>query len=196
MNTTEEKKKLFSLLFQLDDYSKKINEINKEINEIIKKINAPPSKFESYITQLNNLIKTMKSELKTYYNQFRYNKINVPIEKDLKIYIGFKQSSGEVHTFEAQYGTTVDKLISTYLKVIIKNKVQNDLYFEYNNKKLNLGDMTLIENVFNDKQNPTIFVKNSENLNMPNNQNFNQTDINFNNEVENENENNNNNLML
>ena len=40
-----------------------------------------------------------------------------------------------------------------------------DFFFEYNKKQLKLGDMTLIENVFNDKQNPTVFVKKMEDLN-------------------------------
>ena len=164
----ENKKNLFNLLFQLTDYTKKIQEIVTEIDILTKKMNSPSLNFESYIEQLNNLIKSMNTDVKKYYTKLRYNKITLPIDNDLKIYIGFKQPSGEVHTFEAQYGITIDKLISTYLKVINKNSTQNDIFFEYNNKKLKLGDMNLIENIFSDKQNPTVFVKNFENTNEQN----------------------------
>ena len=168
MNTSQEKKKLFNLLFQVNDYSKKISELSKEINIIIQKLNLSSLNLNTYIEQLNTTIKSLKLDVKTYYDQFRYNKSTVPKDNDLKIYIGFKQPSGIVHTFETQYGTTVDKLISTYLKEVEKDKNQNDFCFVYNNKQLNLGDMALIENVFNDKQNPTVFVeerKNFKNLN-------------------------------
>ena len=167
----ENKKNLFNLLFQLTDYTKKIQEIVSEIDILTKKMNSPSLNFESYIEQLNNLIKSMNTDVKKYYTKLRYNKITLPIDNDLKIYIGFKQPSGEVHTFEARYGITIDKLISTYLKVINKNSTQNDIFFEYNNKKLKLGDMNLIENIFSDKQNPTVFVKNFENTNEQNMQN-------------------------
>jgi len=164
MNTSQEKKKLFNLLFQVNDYSKKIHEISKEINIIIQKLNLSSLNLNPYIEQLNTTIKSLKFDVKNYYDQFRYNKSNVPKDNELKIYIGFKQPSGIVHTFETQYGTTVDKLISTYLKEIMKDKNQNDLCFIYNDKLLNLGDMTLIENVFNDKQNPTVSVESKENF--------------------------------
>ena len=164
----EDKKNLINLLFQLTDYSKKIQEIVSEIDIITKRMCEPSLNFESYIEQINNLINSMKSDVKKYYTRLRYNKITIPIDNDLKIYIGFRQPSGEVHTFEARYGTTVDKLISTYLKVINKNRIQNDIFFEYNNKKLKLGDMNLIENIFSDEQNPTVFVKNFDNTNEQN----------------------------
>ena len=177
----EGKKKLFKLLFQLDDYFQKIHEVTKQINTLTQDINIAPPNFKSYIEQLNNLIKTMKSNLRNYYNQFRVNKINTPIEADLKIYIGFKQPSGIVHTFETQYGTTIDKLISTYNKEIMQGQNCNEYVFIYGDKILNLGDMNLIENVFNDKQDPTIIVKKREDLNINNKDinNNNETDFNF-----------------
>ena len=165
----EGKKKLFKLLFQLDDYYQKIRETIKQINTI---------------TQDINLIKTMKSNLRNYYNQFRVNKINTPIETDLKIYIGFKQPSGTVHTFETQYGTTIDKLISTYNKEIMQGQNSNEYAFVYGDKILNLGDMNLIENVFNDKQDPTIIVKKREEVIVNNNVDINNNiDINNNNNI-------------
>ena len=165
MNNSEEKKKLFNLLFQLNDYSKKIQEITKEINILIQNLNLSSLNLNAYIEQINASTNSMKSDVKNYYDKFRYNKTKIPESNELKIYIGFKQPSGKVHTFETQYGTTVDKLISTYLKVVMKDENQNGFFFEYNKKQLKLGDMTLIENAFNDKQNPTVFVKKMEDLN-------------------------------
>ena len=180
----EGKKKLFKLLFQLDDYYQKIRETIKQINVITQDINLSPPNFTIYMEQLNSLIKTMKSNLRNYYNQFRVNKINTPIETDLKIYIGFKQPSGTVHTFETQYGTTIDKLISTYNKEIMQGQNINEYAFVYGDKILNLGDMNLIENVFNDKQDPTIFVKKREEViginNIDINNNININNINDN----------------
>ena len=181
MNTSEEKKKLFNLLFQLNDYSIKIYEISKEINIITQKLNISTLNLNSYIQQLNNLAKSMKLDINQFYNQFRINKVNIPQEKELKIYIGFKQPSGEVHTFEAEYGTTVDKLISTYLKQIMKDKNPNEIVFEYKDKLLDLGDMTTIENIFNDRQNPTVIIKRKENsiIYKKRNEVNNDTDFNF-----------------
>ena len=181
MNTSEEKKKLFNLLFQLNDYSIKIYEISKEINIITQKLNISTLNLNSYIQQLNTLAKKMKLDINQFYNQFRINKVNIPQEKELKIYIGFKQPSGEVHTFEAEYGTTVDKLISTYLKQIMKDKNPNEIVFEYKDKLLDLGDMTAIENIFNDRQNPTVIIKSKENsiIYKKRNEVNNDTDFNF-----------------
>ena len=128
----ENKKNLFNLLFQLTDYTKKTQEIVTEIDILTKKMDSPSLDFESYIEQLNNLIKSMNTDVKKYYTKLRYNKITLPIDNDLKIYIGFKQPSGIVHTFETLYGTTVDKLITTYLKEVMKDKNQNDFCFAYN----------------------------------------------------------------
>ena len=44
----------------------------------------------------------------------------------ISIYIGFKNPSGGAYTFVAKYGTTIDKLISNYLKTIGKRLYQND----------------------------------------------------------------------
>ena len=162
MDTFEDKKRLFELLFQLDDYYLKINEISKEIEMLINKLEFKPLNLESYIEQLNDLNKKMKTDIYNYYNKFRINKVNTPDDNELKIYIGFKQPSGEVHTFEAGYGTTVDKLINTYSKVVMKDKIPKDVIFEYNHNILNLGDMTPIENIFNDKQNPTVIIRKRE----------------------------------
>ena len=181
MDTFEDKKKLFELLFQLDDYYLKIKEISKEIEMIINKLELKPLNLESYIEQLNHLNKTMKTDIYNYYNKFRTNKVNTPEENDLKIFIGFKQPSGEVHTFEAGYGTTVDKLINTYSKVVMKDKIPKDIIFEYEHKILNLGDMTPIENIFNDKQNPTVIIRKREdmdNLDKKKDKNY-YTDFNF-----------------
>ena len=180
MNISEEKSKLFNLLFQLDEYSQKINEITTEINTITQKMNLPPININSSIEQINKEIKSSKSNINNYYSQFRTNKIeNVPIENDLKIYIGFKQPSGVVHTFEAQYGTTVDKLISTYINQILNGQNNNEYAFVYNEHVLNVGDMNLIENVFSDRQDPTIIIKRIEELNINNNQVNNDTDFHF-----------------
>ena len=70
----------------------------------------------------------MKTDIYNYYNQFRINKVNTPEENDLKIFIGFKQPSGEVHTFEAGYGNpskhTLISIISYlgFWKLIQKNR--------------------------------------------------------------------------
>ena len=181
MDTFEDKKKLFELLFQLDDYYLKIKEISKEIEMIINKLELKPLNLESYIEQLNHLNKTMKTDIYNYYNKFRCNKANIPEDKELKIYIGLKQPSGKVHTFEAQYGTTVDKLLTTYSKVVMNDKIPNGYIFEYNNQILNFGDMTLIENIFNDKKDPTVNLKKKEDMNILDNKkdkNY-YTDFNF-----------------
>ena len=128
MDTFEDKKRLFELLFQLDDYYLKINEISKEIEMLINKLEFKPLNLESYIEQLNDLNKKMKTDIYNYYNKFRINKVNTPDDNELKIYIGFKQPSGEVHTFEAGYGTTVDKLINTYSKVVMNDKIPNSIF--------------------------------------------------------------------
>ena len=181
MENSEDKRRLFELLFQLDDYNKKIEEISKDIEMIINKLNLNQLNIESYIEQLNHLNKTMKTDIYNYYNKFRCNKANIPEDKELKIYIGFKQPSGKVHTFEAQYGTTVDKLLTTYSKVVMNDKIPNGYIFEYNNQILNFGDMTLIENIFNNKKDPTVNLKKKEDMNILDNKkdkNY-YTDFNF-----------------
>ena len=179
MDTSEEKKKLFNLLFQLDEYSQKIHEITNEINTLTQKMNLPPINVTSSIEQLNKEIKSSKSNINNYYSQQLSNKIeHVPVDNDLKIYIGFKQPSGVVHTFEAQYGTTIDKLISTYINQILNGQNNNEYAFVYNGRILNLGDKNLIENVFCDKQDPTVIIKKMEELNNKKEIN-NDTDFNF-----------------
>ena len=179
MENSEEKKKLFKLLFQINDYTNKINEMIKEVNILIQNLNLSSLNLTQYIEQLNASVNSMKLDIKNYYDQFRVNKVEIPEDKELNIYIGFKQPSGVVHTLEAQYGTTVDKLISTYLKIVDQN--HNEFIFEYKNKELKLGDMTLIENIFNDRQNPTVMVKNANDLNNLNKNNkvMKYTDIDF-----------------
>ena len=180
MNSSEEQKELFSLLFQLDEYSQKINQITNEINTLTQKMNIPPINITSSIEQLNKEIKSSKSNINNYYSKFRINKIeHVPIDKDLKIYIGFKQPTGEVHTFEAHYGTTIDKLISTYINQVLNGQNNNEYAFIYNDNMLNLGDMNLIENVFCDRQNPTVIIKRIEELNNKKKEVNNDTDFNF-----------------
>ena len=180
MDSSEEQKKLFSLLFQLDEYSQKINQITNEINTLTQKMNIPPINITSSIEQINKEIKSSKSNINNYYSQFRSNKIeHVPIDNDLKIFIGFKQPTGVVHTFEAQYGTTVDKLISTYINQILNGQNNNEYVFVYNDHMLNLGDMDLIENVFCDRQDPTVIIKRIEELNNNNKEVNNDTDFNF-----------------
>ena len=180
MNSSEEQKKLFSLLFQLDEYIQKINIITNEINSLIQKMNIPPINITSSIEQINKEIKFSKSNINNYFSQFRINKIeNVPKDNDLKIYIGFKQPTGVVHTFEAQYGTTIDKLISTYINQILNGQNNNEYVFVYNDHVLNLGDLNLIENVFSDRQDPTVIIKRIEELNNNNNTANNDTDFNF-----------------
>ena len=179
MDTSEEKKKLFNLLFQLDEYSQKIHEITNEINTLTQKMNIPPINVTSSIEQLNKEIKSSKSNINNYYSQQLSNKIeHVPVDNDLKIYIGFKQPTGVVHTFEAQYGTTIDKLISTYINQILNGQNNNEYAFVYNDHILNLGDMNLVENVFCDKQDPTVIIKKIEELNNKKEIN-NDTDFNF-----------------
>ena len=179
MDTSEEKKKLFNLLFQLDEYSQKIHEITNEINTLTQKMNIPPINVTSSIEQINKEIKSSKSNINNYYSQQISNKIeHVPVDNDLKIYIGFKQPTGVVHTFEAQYGTTIDKLISTYINQILNGQNNNEYAFVYNDHILNLGDMNLVENVFCDKQDPTVIIKKIEELNNKKEIN-NDTDFNF-----------------
>ena len=179
MYSSEDQKKLFSLLFQLDEYSQKINLITNEINNLTQKINIPPINISSSIEQINKEIKSSKSNLNNYYSNFRINKIeHVPKDNDLKIHIGFKQPTGVVHTFEAQYGTTIDKLISTYISQILNGQNNNEYAFVYNDQVLNLGDMNLIENVFCDRQDPTVIIKRIEELNN-NKEVNNDTDFNF-----------------
>ena len=179
MDTSEEKKKLFNLLFQLDEYFQKIQEITNEINTLTQKMNIPPINITSSIEQLNKEIKSSKSNINNYYSQQLSNKIeHVPVDNDLKIYIGFKQPSGVVHTFEAQYGTTIDKLISTYINQILNGQNNNEYAFVYNGRILNLGDKNLIENVFCDRQDPTVIIKKMEELNNKKEIN-NDTDFNF-----------------
>ena len=180
MNSSEEQKELLSLLFQLDEYSQKIIQITNEINTLTQKMNIPPINITSSIEQLNKEIKSSKSNINNYYSKFRTNKIeHVPIDKDLKIYIGFKQPTGVVHTFEAHYGTTIDKLISTYINQVLNGQNNNESAFIYNDNMLNLGDMNLIENVFCDRQNPTVIIKRIEELNNKKKEVNNDTDFNF-----------------
>ena len=108
----------------------------------------------------------MKSKLKIYSTEFNYNETKSPIykidNKDLNIHIGFKNPYGEVHTFEAKYGTTMDKLLTTYLKTIGQDPYKSDLYFEYNGNNLYVGDYTKIEKIFSNAIEPTVIVKKYE----------------------------------
>ena len=121
MNTSQEKKKLFNLLFQVNDYSKKISELSKEINIIIQKLNLSSLNLNPYIEQLNTTIKSLKSDVKNYYDQFRYNKSNVPKDNELKIYIGFKQNSDNDDAI-GEYILLVITLNTSCIELNIKNK--------------------------------------------------------------------------
>lgn len=182
MDPEQTKSKLFSLLNQLNDHTIKMDSLIKEINSLSTYLKISNLNLDIYIQQLNSIINAMKSKIKKYEiyaNEFKTNEskeikkevqaqtkaqINKTIEeiKDLKIHIGFKNPFGEVHTFEAMYGTTMDKLLSTYLKTIGQDPLNSDYYFEYNGKNLYLGDFTKIEKIFSNAMEPTVLVKQYE----------------------------------
>ena len=184
MSQENDKKKLLELLSQLNDHTIQINNIVKEINDHSQSIKAPELNLDPDLIQLKITANSMISKIKDYYDKLKMNELrakefkanenktektnktndtkNKVDNKDLKIYIGFKNPSGGAYTFEAKYGTTIDKLISTYLKTIGKDLYQNDLYFEYNGDNLYVGDKRKIEKIFCNAQEPTILVKKSE----------------------------------
>ena len=181
MSIENDKKKLLTLLSQLNEHTIKINTIVKEINDLSLTIKTPNLNLDPDLIQLKIIVDSLISKIKNYYDQLKLNEIrikaskNIEIHKpneimalpdsnskDLKILIGFKNASGVAYTFEAKYGTTIDKLISTYLKTIGKNIYQNDLIFEYNGDSLYVGDYRKIETIFCNAQEPTIIVKKNE----------------------------------
>ena len=171
------KLKLIKLLNLLNDHTIKINSIIKEINLLSGQLKINTINFDPQIEQLNSTINSMKSKINIYSSEFKTNevtgaqaaeykptptpfiKLSSKDSKPLKIHIGFKNPYGEVHTFEAQYGTTMDKLLTTYLKTIGQNPMNNDLYFVYNGNNLYLGDYRRIEQIFTNLFEPTIIVK-------------------------------------
>ena len=181
MSIENDRKKLLTLLSQLNEHTITINTIVKEINDLSLTIKTPNLNLDPDLIQLKIIVDSLISKIKNYYEQLKLNEIRVkasknteihkpndiiaPTEsnsKDLKILIGFKNASGVAYTFEAKYGTTIDKLISTYLKTIGKNIYQNDLLFEYNGDSLYVGDYRKIETIFSNAQEPTIIVKKNE----------------------------------
>ena len=168
------KLKLIKLLNLLNEHTIKINSIIKEINLLSGQLKINTINFDPQIEQLNSTINSMKSKINIYSTEFKTNevseaasqykptpfiKLSSKDSKPLKIHIGFKNPYGEVHTFEAQYGTTMDKLLTTYLKTIGQNPMNNDLYFVYNRNNLYLGDYRKIEQIFSNLFEPTIIVK-------------------------------------
>ena len=169
MNNEKQRRNIIILLSQIKEHTNKIELIIKEVKNLTKQMNIPSLNLDSYIEQLNSINNSMRNSLLEYNKKYilRSNFQNVkevPIDKELKIHIGFKRLSGVVHTFEAQYGTTIDKLLSTYIKKVAVETTQNDLQFEYNGIILNLGDETRIENIFSGVKDPTIIVH-EKNLN-------------------------------
>lgn len=181
MSIENDKKKLLTLLSQLNEHTIKINTIVKEINDLSLTIKTPNLNLDPDLIQLKIIVDSLISKIKNYYDQLKLNEIRIKASKnieshkpneimalpdsnskDLKILIGFKNASGVAYTFEAKYGTTIDKLISTYLKTIGKNIYQNDLIFEYNGDSLYVGDYRKIETIFCNAQEPTIIVKKNE----------------------------------
>ena len=168
------KLKLIKLLNLLNEHIIKINSIIKEINLLSGQLKINTINFDPQIEQLNSTINSMKSKINIYSTEFKTNEVNEAASqykptpfiklsskdsKPLKIHIGFKNPYGEVHTFEAQYGTTIDKLLTTYLKTIGQNPMNSDLYFVYNGNNLYLGDYRKIEQIFSNLFEPTIIVK-------------------------------------
>ena len=181
MSIENDKKKLLTLLSQLNEHTIKINTIVKEINDLSLTIKTPNLNLDPDLIHLKIIVDSLISKIKNYYDQLKLNEIRIKASKnieshkpneimalpdsnskDLKILIGFKNASGVAYTFEAKYGTTIDKLISTYLKTIGKNIYQNDLIFEYNGDSLYVGDYRKIETIFCNAQEPTIIVKKNE----------------------------------
>ena len=181
MSIQDDKKKLLTLLSQLNEHTIQINTIVKEINDLSLTIKTPNLNLDPDLIQLKIIVDSLISKIKNYYDELKLNEIRIkaskkieshkPSEimalpdsnsKDLKILIGFKNASGVAYTFEAKYGTTIDKLITTYLKTIGKNIYQNDLIFEYNGDSLYVGDYRKIETIFCNAQEPTIIVKKNE----------------------------------
>ena len=175
MNQESLKAQLFTLLSQLKAETTKVDGIVKEINAISEQIKGPLLNLDPEIEQLTTALDSMKtkikaneSSIKTNETNENENKINAQTNKvdirGLKIHIGFKNSIGEVHTFEAQYGTTLDKLLTTYCKTLGMDPYNNfNHYFEYNGKNLNLGDYRKIEQIFGNAREPTILVKQYDN---------------------------------
>ena len=163
---------LFTLLSQLNAETTKIEGIIKEINAISDQIKGPLVNFDQEIEQISTAVNSMKSKIKVNENEFKVNEINENDNENkskiffkkvditgLKIHIGFKNPIGEVHTFEAQYGTTMDKLLTTYMKTLGMDPYHNNYYFEYNGNNLYLGDLRKIEQIFSNAQEPTVLVK-------------------------------------
>ena len=195
MEPSQIKDKLFTLLGQLTGHTIKIDSKIKEINSLSTYLKISNFNIDIYIQQLKSIINAMKSQInkyEIYASEFKPNEakeikkevqapVQAPIQpqinqnfqeiKVLKIHIGFKNPFGEVHTFEAMYGTTLDKLLSTYLKTIGQNPLNSDYYFEYNGRNLNLGDFTKIEKIFSNVVEPTVLVKQYEKA--ENNKNYN-----------------------
>ena len=166
MNQEVIKAQLFTLLSQLNQNINKTNSIIKETNNLSAQLKISTLNLDPEIEQINSIIESMKKKIKIHSNEFNLSEAKTPIKREeykaLKIHIGFKNQLGEVHTFEAYYGTTMDKLLTTYLKTIGKDPHQNDLYFEYNGNNLNVGDYNKIEQIFCNEPEPTVLVKKYE----------------------------------
>ena len=168
MNKEIIKAQLFTLFSQLNQNINKTNSIVKEINNLLRQLKSSTLNLEPEMKEINSNIESMKSKIKIHSNEFKLSETKNPIKridnKDLKIHIGFKNQFGEVHTFEAYYGTTIDKLLTTYLKTIGKDPYQSDLYFEYNGNNLYVGDYNKIEQIFCNAPEPTVLVKKYESV--------------------------------
>ena len=167
--------KLTKLLNLLNQHTIEINSIINEINLLSGQLKSNTINFDPQIEQLNSTINSMKSKINIYSSEFKVDEVSQQTvneykptafvkcsskdSKPLKIHIGFKNPYGEVHTFEAQYGTTIDKLLTTYLKTIGQDPIKNEFYFVYNGNHLYLGDYRKIEQIFSNLLEPTIIVK-------------------------------------
>ena len=169
MSQEDLKLQLNDLLSQLREYIVKTNELVDEINAISSQLQGSTLNFSNEIVQFNSTFNSIISKFNYYLYEYKLNDkknfTKIGANNDLKIKIGFKNVNGEVHTFEAYYGTTLDKLLSTYIKTVGRDPRQCDLCFEYNRKKLSLGDYKKIEEVFKSAQEPTIIVRQSEVVN-------------------------------
>ena len=80
----------------------------------------------------------------------------------------FKTPQGIRQNFRFYYGTTINKVLITYLNKIgrsdLINKQSNEIYFTYNSTKINFNDKRKIEQIFNNT-NPVIEVHYTETMN-------------------------------
>ena len=94
--------------------------------------------------------------------------INEEFNDGPKINVLFKTTQGIYHNIVVNYGTTIDQLLTKYLKLVkrpdlIGNK-SNKTVFLYNLCKLRFGDKTTVENYFKGVSNPIIIVNDVNNL--------------------------------